>query len=676
MLSSFDVFDTCLARRVAVPTDLFWELGPIVAQAAGLEGRDEIVEEFAWARVRGEELARERSGKEDVTLDLIWKETCRLLGWDPSPEFMELELAAERRNLFPIGVASDLVEEARRRSGRVIFISDTYFPRSFLETRLTEHGFLKPGDGLYLSGELGKTKWTGTLFQHVLAEEGIRPSQLHHTGDNAHSDGSRPRELGVRSTVVRHHRFTQTEACLASSEVYPREQGSWAGAMRMSRLHSQSRALGGELAVVSQFIGPFLLSFTAWVLDQARRSGIRRLYFASRDCQMAHHVAKHLAPRFGGIDCRYLLISRQSLLLPLIREVSRERLPWLRRAYEQNDLAGILAKIELTVDETADHWEGLLEPGLRPDPHVVLQDEGTWERFWTRLQNPELVALIQSRAASRRQSALAYFEAQDLLDEVPSALVDLGWSLTSQKALNELLVTEGGRREALDGFYLQQIHQRPPASEVGRAKALFPPVPMDRQRDLELTLPHQYAEMLEHTLGLADHGSVHHYDGLGDGEGARLGEIVPMGSDGPLEHLTSGLPVTLREGVVAFAKAHADLACRGDSVSTQSTRQRLRLLMDDVLRSPPANLVEEVRTILCSQDQNHRFSRTLVRPLTVRDEWPGGSRTAAQPDPVWLEGSLTLTGRSTLALRSCAGWLRSALPPSVKRGLKKVVGRP
>ncbi len=61
----------------------------------------------------------------------------------------------------------------------------------------------------------------------------------------------------------------------------------------------------------------FVMGFAAWLLQRAQENGVKRLYFMSRDCQLVGKVAGTARPAVhGGIECRYLYVSRQALFLP------------------------------------------------------------------------------------------------------------------------------------------------------------------------------------------------------------------------------------------------------------------------------------------------------------------------------------------------------------------------
>src|SRR5207237_809039 len=161
-----------------------------------------------------------------------------------------------------------------------------------------------------------------------------------------------------------------------------------------------------------------------------------RVYFAARDGHLVWRAARVLAPRFGNIDCRYLKISRQSVLFPAIEEISPHGIPWLLRSWEVPQLDRLIHKLGL-------HWHEVAQ-AFAP----LAQDEGgskklatdeEWREFWAVVQTPPVKDLIAARIGERRDTTLAYLRAEGLCDDLPIGIADLGWYLTVQTALQKLL---------------------------------------------------------------------------------------------------------------------------------------------------------------------------------------------------------------------------------------------
>ena len=72
----------------------------------------------------------------------------------------------------------------------------------------------------------------------------------------------------------------------------------------------------------STIIGPAFFFFTRWVLQEAKKRNIRRLYFLSRDGRIFHKIAQiidAISPQ--GIDLRYLYGSRHLWLTASIEKI-------------------------------------------------------------------------------------------------------------------------------------------------------------------------------------------------------------------------------------------------------------------------------------------------------------------------------------------------------------------
>ena len=209
---SFDVFDTCLTRRVAVPSEVFYRVAVRILPKMGMSASYSLVKDFVAARIQAEKVARRQSDREDITLNEIWQKLAKSMGWQYDEALIQVELEVEEELLVPISVMRQQVQAVRRQGTRIIFVSDMYLPTKFLERQLRKYGFAEDGDVVYVSGDIGKTKTSGKLFGHLLMQEKVLAGNVRHTGDNPHGDYTVPRKLGIHARLFSEVRLTKAEA--------------------------------------------------------------------------------------------------------------------------------------------------------------------------------------------------------------------------------------------------------------------------------------------------------------------------------------------------------------------------------------------------------------------------------------------------------------------------------
>src|SRR5262249_38214814 len=156
--------------------------------------------------------------------------------------------------------------------------------------------------------------------------------QVMHFGDDQHTDFAAPRKLGIKAVLLCDARLGMTEKfILRERGVEPLRASRVAGAIRAFRASARQKDGDNFHELVASFLGPFLVGFVSWVLYQAQRDGVERLYFLSRDCQLAHKIAQILSPRITPMDCRYLYHSRQAIYMTLAQGVDEREMWWMRR---------------------------------------------------------------------------------------------------------------------------------------------------------------------------------------------------------------------------------------------------------------------------------------------------------------------------------------------------------
>lgn len=639
-IRSFDVFDTCLTRRIGVPTAIFYDVAERVYLHLGTTPNRALLEDFVAARIEAERIARERALLEDIGLDAIWKILALSLGWDSGVMLLEYELAAEEDSLVPIIETRAMIQSLRQQGHRIIFVSDMYLPKEFIEKLLLRHGFAQRGDGIYVSGEIGKMKISGNLFKHVLNQENVHASQILHLGDNTHSDYTVPRSLGIRAELFQESQMTDNERCLLKNSHDPQASSKVAGAMRAFRSeHDAGDANITEL--VSQFIGPFVMGFAVWVLQQAQAQGIRRLYFLSRDCQMVWKVARTLSPMFGGIDCRYLYVSRQALYLPSATEISPEGMPWMRRSFEEPILKNLLAKIELTYEEVASSFAEL---ACDQGELFRLRTDADWKQFWKALNQQPVRERLYSLIKHRKKEAKIYYQSQGLFDDKPWAIVDLGWYLTGQQSLWKMLQQFGWNKK-ICGYYLALKHGRNHSITAGLSEALIYESSSDFQSiQLEAAI-FQYQTLLEHIIGCADHPTVHHYAV----DGAKVGPVFTT----PIEDSVKNFATKLHSTVLDFVANNISLVAEFKKPAFCS--ETLSSITCRFFKCPSEKSAKALHELSIATDQNGLDAMPLVQPLGI---WRAVLALRPNMDLYatksigcyWEAGALALTPKRTVQI--------------------------
>lgn len=454
-MSTFDVFDTAITRLWFRPTDLFLPVGADLRQLGLFAGTGE-----AWRtlRVEAERAARETATGEEVLLSDVFDGLAARLGWtaEQKARAMDAELEREFASVRPIALTAERMAAARQRGERVVMISDTYFPADFVLRLLHRCGYDVDDAALFASSELGFTKRTGSLFAHVAAQLAVDPRTITHTGDNHEADVRSAKRYGIDARYFAEQEPNRYETLFYAGEAQPALfRSAFAGCSRAARL---GRRLDGGRQTLwdtsANVIGPVLFGYVLWVVLEAQRRGLRRLYFLARDGQVLLLIAKRIVAWLGlPIDCVYLYASREALFLASITSLDETARSWLPEIMSGKTVRAMLGRIDLEPDEVADRLTGhgidardadrRLDPGERA--RLI-------ELFVT---DDSLRDKLLSRAAARRVLLVDYLRQEGFGDGTPLAIVDLGWKGRLQLALARTLQSEPDLAGAvpLTGFY-------------------------------------------------------------------------------------------------------------------------------------------------------------------------------------------------------------------------------
>lgn len=195
---SFDIFDTLLfrinpttGRIITNPDDMFY----LMEKHYGMPGfADKRLE--SEATLRAETYSpRNKTGFNEITLDGIY--------YGMKPKFQDMkhrEIEWEIENCISNFPAFEWYNDYMKSDKKMIITSDIYLPADVIKEMLTRaHITRSHYSELYLSSEIGKTKSTGHLFDHVIQAENVSPNKILHIGDNKVSDYEHAKKKGLQA---------------------------------------------------------------------------------------------------------------------------------------------------------------------------------------------------------------------------------------------------------------------------------------------------------------------------------------------------------------------------------------------------------------------------------------------------------------------------------------------
>lgn len=302
---SFDIFDTCLLRLCGTANSL---IDILSRRAFSQPVSDAEFHTFLRARLDAD-LFLDKSDKTivDIYANIHYNHPYLL----PMEEIRKIELDLEREMLVPAYNMRELVSEFRNKGYRILFISDMYLPSVFLMEVLTNTGFFKEGDHLYVSCEHGCTKSEGSLFRYIAENEHISYHYWHHYGDNKISDVSVPKSLGIKATLVNNQYLTYPKNWLINDVSTHDRIGMLVAGLSRGVYYQIPNSYHKNIVV--DVIAPLYVSFVCRILNDAVKRGINKLFFCARDASSLYRIAKRIVSNYSNLEVAYLYISQQSL---------------------------------------------------------------------------------------------------------------------------------------------------------------------------------------------------------------------------------------------------------------------------------------------------------------------------------------------------------------------------
>ena len=331
-LHSFDVFDTLIRRKTLAPFSIFSRVQEL-ARKSNLEFPVHLIEN--WPRLRNQlehdvrDMRRKTTFERasdalEITFDEIFERIAEHMELTSAQvDFLKnAEVQAEVEHVEPILERIELLFDQIKKGNKVILISDMYLPEPIIREMLKSADKRLLGIPLYLSASIGHQKSTGKLYKHVFFQNKYNYQRWVHYGDNAHSDGSVPRRLGIETIVHQMDQFIPYEQALIDGVATPLKYDAYRIATSMQRyrktlLESETSQVLEQKYYAYAYAGMALVPYVHWTILDAIRRGYETLYFISRDGHFLKLIADSIIAQVGySITTKFIYGSRKVWRVP------------------------------------------------------------------------------------------------------------------------------------------------------------------------------------------------------------------------------------------------------------------------------------------------------------------------------------------------------------------------
>ena len=415
---------------------------------------------------------------------------------------------------------------------------------------------------------------------------------------------------------------TRYEGIMESGRDWPGDLGE--------RLASASRAARAAVTVASEreaairdvaagVAAPALITFVLWLLEEARRRGLRRLRFLSRDGQVLYELTRRLAGAAGSsLDLEYVYSSRLTWSLAATDPRRLAEAPWLLNSFIKSNAFDICARLGLP---TAEFRPVMLDCGVSLNPDVRADQPAQASALRRFVASPEVVLAAAARITMMRGLVLGY-AAQHQLADVGTGLVDIGWTGRMAGSFIELCEAAGmstGRPTVL--FWGHEPRPATGWTDPDRVAAYM--YNTATGQGLQWRVPD--APFILETFCMGDHGIVSGYQE--DSDGTIRPEVLS-----PRNEAADAWGLALYRSVLyAFTEA---LAAEG-GLPPGDPRPLVHRVLDAFWCHPTQAEALAWGSYPYDSDPAGTAIRALARPFTVTDHVRG--------DRAWLAGALALS---------------------------------
>lgn len=350
MLYSFDIFDTVLYRTVPKSTDIFF----LMDRNSVIRSLWKITTPFSEVRRKTEFWLR-RTSRGEISVEKIYRAIGEkyTLSEDTQKKLIKEELETEKANSFLHEKAVLKIRNLLQRKEQVILVSDMYWHESEVRELLAEKDDIFSNIPIYVSCDFGVTKKNKQLYELISKKLNVPFNAWTHYGDNQISDYKNAKDLGIHAVHTkqgsRYHYERHLPLSIEKRNLYS----------LITRVREQSSGSAFDLG--ASFAAPMVYQYVLWVIKEADKRGINKLYFVLRDGYILKQVADEIIKKRNlDISTEYLFGSRVAWRFPettveklkslsvwdksnwIFRDPAYAYVPFERLGFSQDELSSIL----------------------------------------------------------------------------------------------------------------------------------------------------------------------------------------------------------------------------------------------------------------------------------------------------------------------------------------------
>lgn len=205
--------------------------------------------------------------------------------------------------------------------------------------------------------------------------------------------------------------------------------------------------------VMAQVGGVSIYLYILWVIQEAKKRNIKRLYFLARDGQIFFKVAKIICKKKNiDIECRYLYCSRIAWRIPQYFLMQEKCLDYICQRSMNLNINKMFERTSLAEEQIQQFCE-LLNIEEKDRERLLNYNEANIIKEKLR-KSRIFLETVYEKSKIEYTNTIQYLQQEGLTDNEHFAIVDTGWVGSMQESLSELLSYYKKKPIVTEGFYV------------------------------------------------------------------------------------------------------------------------------------------------------------------------------------------------------------------------------